>query len=1127
MTDRNWTDIERLIGKVYADRGLAYARQGRVVQVSVDKALGQVSGRVRGSDRAPYALQVAVDWSVAGRITAIHGTCSCPIGQNCKHVAALLRAALPLMVGLPQSVFQPPARHSDALPPALSGAVQIWLRAAKTAGLPDADDYPPHVYDRIIYVLSHRSDRLMVQPWKGRIAKNGGFGKSLSRYHFTNLDSPTPPQFLRPLDRRIRKLLSLGGWHANTEGWPLPEAEEGSRTLAVILSSGRARWETAESPALFEAPDRRGQFVWTADAAGVQNLRVETSDGGQVTALPVDPLWYLDAATGACGPLVTDLPQDRARWLATAPPVSAAETAAMATALEMLPGPALPLPRVIGQTLRRDVPPRPVLHLHGVQGQSVLPYDRRRPYLTTLGIKQMFPALSVSFDYDGQRIDAGNPAQCLDHFDGEKLQKILRDRRVESGYIKVLSGLAGAKGFAPPRDAGPDLRLSPGKAADLLLWPFDAEDGTGIAPALEFAHDCTAQLSRLGWQVEIDQSWPCPLADGAHPLSAGMTEGDDWFSLALNIEVDGKVIDLVPAVQQFLRQLPPGAADPGFDLDAFLADRIFSLRLADGRYLALPARQLAPVLRLFMAVHLQFHPAEAGLAAELAEALAGSDIAFRGGEKLLDLGRRLRALVRPDMAPEPPAGFTGTLRPYQKIGLGWMSALAETGFGGVLADDMGLGKTVQTLAFLAARRDLAGLPSLLIVPTSLVGVWTREAARFAPDLRVLALHGPDRKARFSQIASHDLVVTTYPLLHRDHQTLAAEAYDCVILDEAQAVKNPAARAAKLIRDLRARQRLALTGTPMENNLQELWALFDWLVPGLLGNRKAFQKNFRGPIEKDGDRAAQALLSRRIAPFMLRRTKDQVAPDLPPKTVITEIVTLSGGQRELYETIRIAMDQRVRDALQRKGLAGAHITVLDALLKLRQVCCDPALVKLPVAAEVTASAKRSHLMAMLEELLAEGRRVLVFSQFVEMLRLIEADVRARNWDYSWLSGETQDREDLVARFQTGSVPIFLISLRAGGVGLTLTAADTVILYDPWWNPAVERQAMDRTHRIGQDRPVFVYRLITEGTIEARIEAMQARKQALADAVFDPAHSGPAVLSEADILALFQPLSPGGD
>ena len=251
---------------------------------------------------------------------------------------------------------------------------------------------------------------------------------------------------------------------------------------------------------------------------------------------------------------------------------------------------------------------------------------------------------------------------------------------------------------------------------------------------------------------------------------------------------------------------------------------------------------------------------------------------------------------------------------------------------------MGLGKTVQALAYLAARTENTELPkrmpSLLIVPTSLVGTWVAEAARFTPDLTVLVLHGPVRKSLFDQIGKHDIVITTYPLLHRDGDVLFAQRYDTVILDEAQMVKNPASRAAKLIRDVHARQRLALTGTPMENHLEELWSLFDWLIPGLLGNRKTFGQVFRKPIEKEGDRTAQARLNRRISPFLLRRTKEQVAADLPPKTVITETISLSGPQRELYETIRIAMDKRVRAALDQKGLAGSRITVLDALLKLR-------------------------------------------------------------------------------------------------------------------------------------------------------------------------------------------------
>jgi SNF2 family DNA or RNA helicase len=343
-----------------------------------------------------------------------------------------------------------------------------------------------------------------------------------------------------------------------------------------------------------------------------------------------------------------------------------------------------------------------------------------------------------------------------------------------------------------------------------------------------------------------------------------------------------------------------------------------------------------------------------------------------------------------------------------------------------------------------------------------------------------------------------------------------------ILDEAQAVKNPASGAAKLIRGLTARARLALTGTPMENSLEDLWALYDWLIPGLLGDRKSFAQRFRTPIEREGDAGAQAALNARIRPFLLRRTKAEVATELPDRTEITDLVPLGERQRALYETIRLAMDRRVQDAIAARGLAASRITILDALLKLRQVCCDPALLKDDAAAKV-GSAKRARLMELLDELVAEGRRVLVFSQFVAMLRLIEADVKARGWDYAWLTGETKDRAQVVEQFQSGDAPVFLISLKAGGVGLNLTAADTVILYDPWWNPAVERQAMDRAHRIGQRRAVFVYRLVAEGSVEQAIATLQAKKQAMADALLDDGATGPLDLGAEDLAALLGPLA----
>ncbi|MGI4810847.1 MAG: DEAD/DEAH box helicase, partial [Janthinobacterium lividum] len=474
--------------------------------------------------------------------------------------------------------------------------------------------------------------------------------------------------------------------------------------------------------------------------------------------------------------------------------------------------------------------------------------------------------------------------------------------------------------------------------------------------------------------------------------------------------------------------------------------------------------------------------------------------------------------VRCLQASAPCCGLTSSKGWY------WLQFLRSAGLGGVLADDMGLGKTVQALAHLVVEQaqGRAEAPSLVICPTSLVTNWQAEAQRFAPSLRCLVLHGADRASRFEAIGTHDVVITTYPLLARDHAVLLAREWHIVVLDEAQTIKNPQATISKLTRALQAKQRLCLSGTPLENHLGELWSMFDFVMPGFLGDRRHFGSRYRGPIEKGGDRERQTLLARRIAPFLLRRTKEQVAPELPEKTEISETVTMSEAQRALYEGIRLAMHAKVRAAVARRGVAGSGIVILDALLKLRQACCDPRLLKLSAAKTAKAkSAKLERLFELLLPLLEEGRRVLLFSQFTSMLALIEAELVRLSLPYVLLTGDTQNRTDPVRRFQSGAVPLFLISLKAGGVGLNLTAADTVIHYDPWWNPAVENQATDRAHRIGQNKPVFVHRLITAETVEEKMQVLKGRKQALADGILGVGDGTTLALTEGDLEMLFGP------
>jgi SNF2 family DNA or RNA helicase len=552
------------------------------------------------------------------------------------------------------------------------------------------------------------------------------------------------------------------------------------------------------------------------------------------------------------------------------------------------------------------------------------------------------------------------------------------------------------------------------------------------------------------------------------------------------------------------------------------------LQLPEGGRVNVPAERIKPLARTLIEL---FDGKAPGDELRLSrydvariDALAGMERwQFKGVDAVASLAEKLKNTNGIE-AVEPPAGFALQLRHYQLEGLAWLQFLRQQGLAGILADDMGLGKTAQTLAHLLLEKQSGRMdrPSLVVLPTSLIFNWKREAERFAPELKMLSLHGKERAEHFPLIAEHDVILTTYPLLWRDEAALLEHNYHLLILDEAQTVKNVSSQAAQVVRRLNARHRLCLTGTPLENHLGELWAQFDFLLPGLLGDAKSFTKTWRTPIEKHGNRMRRDLLAQRVRPFIMRRRKEDVATELPPKTLIVRTVELSGTQRDLYETVRIAMDQRVREEIAEKGFARSHIIILDALLKLRQVCCDPRLLKLTSAKKVKEHAKLDLLMEMLPELVSEGRRILVFSQFTSMLELIEGELTKEKLTYVKLTGDTQNREEVVRQFQDGEVPIFLISLKAGGVGLNLTSADTVIHYDPWWNPAVENQATDRAHRLGQTKNVFVYKLVVAGSIEEKILALQEKKAELAAGILSEDSAGLTKFGEADIAALLAPL-----
>ena len=705
--------------------------------------------------------------------------------------------------------------------------------------------------------------------------------------------------------------------------------------------------------------------------------------------------------------------------------------------------------------------------------------------------------------------------------------------------------------------------------------PVLQEKGWLIQVLPGFAHESVAVDA---WHLVLDEvsgevigktiaSTMRPRSRGITALELPAREGS-WM-LSLGVEIEGETLDLVPMLAHLLQH------DRRW-LDAKKMALIddgatIRLRAPGGKRIDAPAAPLKAIVSHLIDMLTDQRKPSGPLPlsgwdqtrlellrislSESQASRAGVHGAWqlRGQAGLQELSARLQrsAGIRNIEAPE---GLGITLRPYQLAGVAWLQYLREQHLAGILADDMGLGKTAQVLTHILIEKQAGRLqqPALIVLPSSLLFNWQAEATRMTPQLRVLSLQGPERAALFAAIPSADIVMTSYPLLWRDLDVLRRQPFHLLILDEAQIVKNATSRSAGAVRRIQAAHRLCVTGTPLENNLSELWAQFDFLMPGFLGDSRSFQRHWRKPIETNGETLRAELLAKRVRPFMLRRRKEEVASELPPKNVVIKKLILHGEQRDLYESVRVAADEKIRRLLRKNGFAGSQISILDALLKLRQVCCDPRLLHHtskradhgdhhyhddmhlhPDEADKDTnnknndgitSAKMALLLEMLTPLIAEGRRILIFSQFTAMLELIAAELTIRQLPYLTLTGNTavHQRADVVGRFQNKETAIMLISLKAGGVGLNLTAADTVIHMDPWWNPAVEEQANARAHRIGQQNPVFIYHLIIQGSIEEKILELQSRKARLAEGIVGSDAALAEKFTQQDLQDLLAPL-----
>ncbi|MFW5920936.1 MAG: DEAD/DEAH box helicase, partial [Polyangiales bacterium] len=654
------------------------------------------------------------------------------------------------------------------------------------------------------------------------------------------------------------------------------------------------------------------------------------------------------------------------------------------------------------------------------------------------------PVLELSFDYPETTVRASDPRERFFSSQGSCMVAHDRDFEAEARARRALESLG-----AVDLECLDHYGLPPNSSADYLVRVDE-----DVHSRCAFTAHAVPQLRRMGWVVEIADDYPYQVVEGDVSWYADVEPEDerpDWFSLELGVEVDGQRINLLPVMLELLEDADGRSS---FRSLARRNRKMCVVPVAENRYLPVPPERVQALLQVVIELYQGGHAGTERIAFPRMHASAlvdlelafddgdadGPALAWHGTDEAREHGRRI-ARTPSEPSVREPIDLQATLRPYQRVGLAWLQHLQRCDVGGVLADDMGLGKTLQTISHIALERESgrATHPCLVVAPTSLVGNWKRELDKFAPHLEVVVFHGPKRHAHRDDIGAADVVVTSYPLVVRDEDLFRRQSFHLVVLDEAHTIKNVRSQAHKAVKRVPADHRLCLTGTPVENHLGELWALMDFLNPGLLGDHATFKSGYRVPIERDGDEDRLAALRHQVAPYILRRHKSEVAKELPPKTELAQPVELDGKQRELYESIRVAAHADVRKAIRKLGLAQSTIPILDALMKLRQVCCDPRLLRMEAARFVKRSAKLERLMELLPQQLEQGHRVLVFSQFTSMLALIAHELVDHGIRYRQLTGSTRDRQREVDAFENGDADVFLISLKAGGTGLNLVSA----------------------------------------------------------------------------------------
>jgi len=1047
-------------------------------QGSVDAT--NIRALLAGTAVEPYRVGISIyrhkgEW-------ILQTECTCPVEVRCKHAAALLIMLARVFANGGAMGNFVPTELGSWLSRIRKSAVVREKRGAAVKSKPSNRFLAYCIEDEGTESGLHFALRPATR------CKDGGFTISDSQ---AKADLSNPPKYLVAEDiplvsafhALVRKNRRWGELPLSGEGWR--DLLEGAAELGRLFfgvpketeySEYRYRSELEYTP-LTTGPEEWFYPDWL-ELEGGGMVPVLKGTRPDLSALPILPMMYLDEENFTLGRVRGDLPDELMLAWDDGPIVQREHLDEVAKRFGEVTDAKLPPPRKLKTVEHAATEPVACLKISreddgGFFGKLLARYGE------SPGMEALAAAGVVTYT----QVIGGSRHVWSRDGDAEL---VFRRKLTDMGFALAPTGyritgkVLGEDEAEPPEDS---LR-------EQILWGEFLES------------EAVTRLRDEGWEIEVvekERLTVHDIVDLFPEIEGDADHGVDWFRFDVPHEINGKRVSLIPIIAQAIRDGLPAADDP--ELPEHLL--VPCEDPAEGM-LRFPAKRLIEIVDQVR--HL-FHGREGAdgplrldrlAAAGVADGLAIDGTATL--RALAQLGKNLRTLTSlPEV--KVPKKLKAELRAYQEEGFRWLQFLAGNGLHGILADDMGLGKTVQTLAHLVAERGKKpGRPSLVIAPTSVVPNWEAEAEKFTPHLKTVVLQGKDRAALFSKIAKADLVLTSYPLLTQDFEILKAQDWHTLVLDEAQYIKNPKALTSKNACKLNAAHRICLSGTPMENHLGELWSLMRFLMPGFLADEKTFNTNLRKPIERDRSTEAQLALNRRVAPLILRRTKNEVASDLPEKTEIVHGIDLSGKQTDLYESVRAAMDKRVRDAISEKGLAKSHIIVLDALLKLRQICCHPQLLKIPAARKVEESAKLDYLTEeLLPTLIEEGRRILLFSTFTSMLAIIEDHLKMRGIPFLKITGQTKERASLVKKFQQGEVPVFLISLKAGGTGLNLTAADTVIHYDPWWNPAAENQATDRAHRIGQTKPVFVHKLVCRGSIEERMLELQKYKSGLVEAL----------------------------